>query len=144
MKCNAQSGFSSIKAPRGHRPCPKKAENFLPVPPHTQIGNWSCGMTWHIMLTNRSKMSTIIINLFCNLLSINHSFFTTTTTMAPTCITVFRPFNLQHDRGENFYIQLQEVIYYGESRFWAAMAGIIRAAVKHHGWMQMCLQQEVV
>ena len=101
-------------------------------------------MTWHVTLTNHSKMLTLIIKPFCDLLSINLSFFTSTTAMAPTSITAFRPFNLQHDEGENLYVRLQQVIYYGESRFRAAVARIIKADVRHHGWMQTCLQQELV
>jgi len=143
MKCNAQSGFSFTKVTTGHKPCPQKAEICPPVPRRTQIGNWSCGVTWPVMLTNHLKMSILIINLFCDLLSINQSFFTTTTTMAPSCITVFRPFNLRHHK-EDLYERIQQNIYYGESRLRAAAAGIIRADVRHHGWMQTCLQQELV
>jgi len=64
--------------------------------------------------------------------------------MTPTCIKAFRPFNLQHGGGEDFYVQLQKVIYYGESRLRTAAAQIIKANVRHHGWMQACLQQELV
>ena len=64
--------------------------------------------------------------------------------MPPTSIKAFRPFSLQHDDGDNFYIQLQQVIYYGESRFRAILAKIIQTDVRHHHWMQECLQQEVV
>jgi hypothetical protein len=64
--------------------------------------------------------------------------------MAPTSIKAFRPFNLQHGEGHNLHVRLQEVIYYGESRFRAAAARIIKADDRHQGWMQACLQQEVV
>jgi hypothetical protein len=64
--------------------------------------------------------------------------------MAPTSINAFRPFNLQHNKGEDFYLLLQAVIYYGESRVRAAVAQIVKADVRHHGWMQGCLQEEVV
>jgi len=144
MKCNGQSVFSYTRATIGHKPCPLKAESFLPVPLPMHIGKCVCGVTWHVTLTNPSKMLILIINLFYDLLSINLSFFTSTTTMAPSSINVFRPFNLQHDRGEDLYLLLQQVIYYGESRFRAAAAKIIQADVRHHGWMQRCLQQEVV
>ena len=64
--------------------------------------------------------------------------------MAPTCIKAFRPFNLQHGMGVDLYVQLQKVIYYGESRFRAVVAQIIKANVQHHRWMQECLQDELV
>jgi len=64
--------------------------------------------------------------------------------MTPTSITAFRPFSLQHAQGDYFHIQLQKVIYYGESRFRAIVAKIIQADVQYHHWMQECLQTEVV
>ena len=38
MKCNEQCIFSYTRAPIGHKPCPVKAKNSLPVPLHMQIG----------------------------------------------------------------------------------------------------------
>lgn len=64
--------------------------------------------------------------------------------MSPSSIHTFDPFNLQQGSQQEWHIKLQEVIYYGESRFRQATASINTADGRRQGWMQECLQQELV
>ena len=64
--------------------------------------------------------------------------------MSPSSIHTFNPFNLQQGSQQEWHIKLQEVIYYGESRFRQATASINTADGRRQGWMQECLQQELV
>jgi hypothetical protein len=61
-----------------------------------------------------------------------------------TIIAPFDPFNLQRGSDERWHAKVQEIIYYGDSRFRQALADISLADHRHQGWMQSCLQRELV
>ena len=64
--------------------------------------------------------------------------------MPSASIHLFNPFNLQHGSDQEWHRKLQEVIYYGDSRFRQALADISKSDSRHHLWMQKCLQDELV
>jgi len=64
--------------------------------------------------------------------------------MPSASIRLFNPFNLQHGSDQEWHKKLQEVIYYGDSRFRQALADINRSDSRHHLWMQSCLKDELV
>ncbi|KAF8954528.1 hypothetical protein BDZ97DRAFT_1864547 [Flammula alnicola] len=64
--------------------------------------------------------------------------------MSSHSIRTFNPFNLQHGSNKNWHIKVQEVIYYGESRFRQALAVITKSDGRHQEWMQRCLQRELM
>lgn len=64
--------------------------------------------------------------------------------MSTSSIHTFDPFNLQHGSQKEYHVKLQEVIYYGESRCREAVPYIREANIRHQGWMQQCLKQELV
>ncbi len=63
--------------------------------------------------------------------------------MSPT-IRTFNPFNLQHGSDQEWHVKVQEIVYYGDSRFRQALAHISKADNRHQEWMQQCLQDELV
>ena len=64
--------------------------------------------------------------------------------MSHNIIRAFDPFNLKHGSSNEDHIYIQEVIYYGESRFRQALAEMTKADPCHQMWMQSVLQIEVV
>ncbi|KIM38779.1 hypothetical protein M413DRAFT_29731 [Hebeloma cylindrosporum] len=66
-----------------------------------------------------------------------------TNIMSSPSIHAFKPFNLGHGSTQEVHVKLQEIIYYGESRFQQAMAAMTKADAWHQGWMQECLKQEL-
>ena len=64
--------------------------------------------------------------------------------MFPTTISPFDPFNLKYASSNDRHIFIQEIIYYGDSRFRQALADMTKADDRHQMWMQGVLQHEVV
>ena len=64
--------------------------------------------------------------------------------MPSASICLFNPFNHQHSSDQGWHRHVQEVIYYGDSRFWQALADISKADAQHQLWMQGCLKEELV
>lgn len=64
--------------------------------------------------------------------------------MSFSSIRAFNPFNLQKGANPAWHLKVQEVIYYGESRFREAVAHISQADERHQFWMQQTLKREVV
>jgi len=64
--------------------------------------------------------------------------------MPSASIRLFNPFDLQHGSDQEWHRKLQEVIYYGDSRFRQALADISKSDSRHHLWMQNCLKDELV
>jgi hypothetical protein len=64
--------------------------------------------------------------------------------MSSASIRTFNPFDVQHGSDQKWHERVQEIIYYGDSRFRQALAHISKADPKHHLWMQMCLKEELV
>ncbi|KAF8952217.1 hypothetical protein BDZ97DRAFT_2066652 [Flammula alnicola] len=52
--------------------------------------------------------------------------------------------NTNHGSNKNWHVKVQEVIYYGESRFRQALAVITVSDGRHQEWMQRCLQRELM
>ena len=63
--------------------------------------------------------------------------------MSKPSIRVFKPF-CADGHNDVFHHKIQEIIYYGESRFRHMAAQIFRADAQHRAWMQDALQEEVV
>ncbi|KIM39385.1 hypothetical protein M413DRAFT_29535 [Hebeloma cylindrosporum] len=63
--------------------------------------------------------------------------------MSSPSIHAFKPFNLGHGSTQEVHVKVQEIIYYGESRFRQATAAMTKAEARHQGWMQECLKQEL-
>jgi len=64
--------------------------------------------------------------------------------MPSASIRLFNPFNLQHSSDQQWHRKVQEVIYYGDSRFRQALADISKSDSRHQLWMQSCLKDELV
>lgn len=64
--------------------------------------------------------------------------------MSSASIRRFNPFDLQHGSDQQWHTKVQEVIYYGDSRFRQALADISKADSRHQLWMQRCLKEELV
>ena len=64
--------------------------------------------------------------------------------MPKSNIHAFSPFALQLGGSRRFHQLVQDAVYYGESRFRRALYKIIEAQEKDKGWMQRCLQQDLV
>ena len=56
----------------------------------------------------------------------------------------FNPFNLQHGSDHNIHVKIQEVVFYGESRFWHIVNNISKADLARQTWTQKLLHRELV
>jgi hypothetical protein len=54
------------------------------------------------------------------------------------------PFNLQHGSDHNLHSNVQEILYYAESRFWCILNEISKADLDRQSWTQKLLQRELV
>ncbi|KAF8814635.1 hypothetical protein BYT27DRAFT_7081820, partial [Phlegmacium glaucopus] len=59
-------------------------------------------------------------------------------------IRPFNPFLLQSISQKGFHIEIQEVIYYAESRFWCILNEISNGPIDRQGWMQKLLHCELL
>lgn len=64
--------------------------------------------------------------------------------MVPRAIHPFHPFSLQHGSKRQLHMEIQEAIYYAESRFRKACIVISRAPATDVRWMQKILNLELV
>ncbi|KAF8801935.1 hypothetical protein BYT27DRAFT_7113917, partial [Phlegmacium glaucopus] len=59
-------------------------------------------------------------------------------------ICPFNPFLLQSISQKGFHIDIQEVIYYAESRFWCILNEISNGPSDRQGWTQKLLHRELL
>lgn len=64
--------------------------------------------------------------------------------MTSKVIRTFNPFSLQDGYDKELHLNVMQVVYYGESRFRAAVTGIVEAPSAEQKWMQAWLREELV
>lgn len=64
--------------------------------------------------------------------------------MPSRTLSLFSLFSLQQGSKARDHRRIQEVVWYGESRFREALLHIIKAEDRHQQWMQHYLQEETV
>jgi hypothetical protein len=76
--------------------------------------------------------------------AVSYLSFHTTIPMSNNTLTAFNPFALSSGSKQDDHLKMQEVIYYGESRFRQALIKISTAHADLQRWMQKWLQTELV